>query len=231
MMPSKEQWSKDFLQSPKFNAIVSEVKQLRNRIVINFDDVINSPVETSDTARYRMLSSGEIHLQPFYILDYITSMSNEKIYDVGCGCNFFKKFYNTIGIDPFDIHADIKEGFDDNFIEKYRLNFKNVISINAIHFCKLSELENRVTNYFDLVQPGGYAYLAINFARVLEYQIASTRLLEKTYLEGFVFEVKQMFEKILDNKAYDLILYENFVETIPDEPVNGNIRILIKRKK
>lgn len=235
MLPNKEQWMKDFQQSEKFNVIVNEVEQLRKRIEIKFDEKSGTVSEQLDTPRYQALSSGMIHLQPFYILDYISNMSNGVIYDVGCGYNFFKKFYNIIGIDPYDKHADIKEAFNEKFVIKYKSSLDNTFSINAIHFCSLINLENQIIRYFDLVKPGGYSYLAINIARVFdhtfaEYPGARTKILKNFFPQGSEIGIKQMFDKLLDNKEYNVMLYETSFEDISDAVQNGNIKILIKRK-
>ena len=238
MLPNKEQWMKDFQQSAKFNAIVAEVEQMHskhNNIIVEFDERNDRIIDELDTPRYRTLKSRIIHLQPFYILDYISSMSEDVIYDIGCGYNFFKKFYNIIGIDPYDKHADINEGFDEKFAIKYQSSFANTFSINAIHFCNLLNLEKQIIGYFNLVKPGGYSYLAINMARVFdhtfaEYLGARAKILEKFYPHGAKIGINQMFEKLLDNNEYDVILYENLFEDISDAFLNGHIRILIKRK-
>jgi hypothetical protein len=237
MLPDKSQWTHDFLQSAKFKEILTEVEKIRSKkIVIDFDGVIEGTLDPFYTPRRNELEIGIVHIQPYYILDYISKMNDKTIYDIGCGFNFFKKFYNIIGIDPIDPRADITDTFNEDFVEKNRSSFSNVFSINAIHFCKLSNLEKNVIGYFDLVEPGGYAYLAINTEMIFQKTFENTigfrsRLLEKLYPEGVAKGIGKIFEKILDNTTYDVIFYENKIDSFSIEPINGNIRILIKRMK
>ncbi len=236
MLPDKAQWLSNFVESTKYKEIVYEVEKLRGDVFFTFEPTISNSTNWSDSPRYKQLRSGIINLQPFYILEYISSMNNGKIYDIGCGYNFFKKFYNIVGIDPLDINADIQDEFNDNFVKKNNLSLDNIFSINAIHFCKLLDLEERISNFFSLVRPNGNAYLAINIERVFDntfkdYQGASKTLLNKLYPNGLALGIDESIKKILDSNVYEVILYENLIEQYRNEIVDGNLRILIKRKK
>lgn len=156
----KHEWVNNFTKSDKFKSYQEFVDSLDGTIRYKFDDYLIFGAREAEVKHYT------VDLQPFYILDYITTNNDELIYDIGCGINLFSRFYNVVGIDYGHPNADIVDTFDVNFCDKNKNAFENAISINGIHFCSIFEIEERIKNYFDLVKPGGYAYLAINTGRL-----------------------------------------------------------------
>lgn len=224
LLPDKQEWIKKFLNSDRFSKIKSRLDQITVSVTIKFDD--DDIEENFNTPRQNKILKKILDLQPFYVLDYINEKNNNVIYDVGCGYNFFKDFYPVIGIDPDSEFADIKDEFNDGFIFKNQEMFENAISINAIHFCQITDLENRIIGFFNCVKRGGYAYLAINMQRVLDI----------TY-HGIPYNIDDNLINDIDNKLKNiltkidgrLLFYENIFNIMHDEPLNGNIKILIER--
>ena len=179
------------------------------------------------TPRHQQLLKTICDLQPFYILEYMAKNGTGPIYDVGCGFNWFKNFYYVIGIDPNLDYADRCEKFNCMFAKKYFKKFDNVFSINAIHFCQKGRIANRMLEYFDLVKPGGYAYLAVNTARIYDNTYPNAQ--SKPACSEVTKEISTLIQETIDGIDGTLLLYEDRTKDEFDDWLNGNIRILIKR--
>lgn len=215
-LPDKHKWSKYFVKSTKYKKLIDKINEFSEKnAVVSFDGEnmkISTPRD-DDFLRRR------IDLQPFYILDYIRSNTNEEIYDIGCGSNWFKEIFNVIGIDPYNCNADINESYNDLFIQKNCNRFSNAVTINAIHFCSISKIENNVLGFINLVKPNGYCYIAINTARIMD---ETQNMQDKK-------DIMDVMNNIVKNINDTVILYENKINEHPDEYLNGNFRLLIKR--
>jgi len=243
-LPNKNSWVQEFVTTDRYKKISSAVKKFASEnVVVTFDrkTVITLP-------RDRQFASNILDLQPFYILDFISNNTDKEIWDIGCGSNWFKEAYNIIGVDPYNDKADIKDSFDTNFIKKYKNSLDNAISICAIHFCSIDTLENRILSFIDLVKSGGFVYIAINFARVIdstqifldskskiisnEKLISNLETMEEK-LEIFKKspeKVEEFIEDIVKKIKDNIILKEYSIKEDPDDALNGNFRILIQKR-
>lgn len=222
-LPNKKNWINNFIKSEKFKQISQEVDKLdtKKRIFFDNQEVIKK-YRHELTPREKDLLEKKIDIQPFYILDFISSNSNEIIYDIGCGGNFFKKFYNIVGIDPNNKNCDIKGSFDSNFCKNYKEKFYNTFTINAIHFCSITKIEKNIYDYIDLVKENGFVYIAINSARIIERS-------SQKELDNLKMSVKEYFDQIIEILPYEIYFYENIIDICSDEWLNGNIKILLKK--
>ena len=233
-LPDKDDWINSFIKSDKFQSILLETSKIDRSPIILFDR--NSLGEDPPrTPRQYELKRNHIDLQPFYILDFISNNSTGSIFDIGCGFNFFKKFYNIVGIDPFSLEADINDEFNDSFAHTHANSMDNIFSINAIHFVSIVEIQKRIENYFNLTKKNGYAYLSMNVERVLDWTYDKTKNTKN--IENFYFpkndlssEIDSMINDALSNLDVEILLYNNKINEIVSDSVNGNIRILVKRK-
>ena len=216
----------EFFSSEKYGAIKAAVEQQPHApFMVLFDS------DRLDWANYTnrevSLRKKDLDLQPFYILEYMSKQNDNPIHDIGCGYNFFKKFYNIIGIDPNSDHADIKEGFDEAFIAKYKNSLDNAISINALHFCRIGELEDRMVGFFECVKPGGLAYCAINTAMVYETGTGGgSNVIQNS---GLIANMNKIIRRVIDRVSGTVLYYENKSSYVPKDIYNGNVRILIER--
>lgn len=247
-LPDKLEWIDNFLQSKKYSDAQAEITKIRLNNCVFFDNESFTYSFNNVTIRHEDLMFGKLDIQPFYILDYISNQNNDIIYDIGCGYNFFKKFYNIVGIDPNDKAADIKDTFNKEFAEKYRGKFENAITINAIHFCNIAQFPLHVDAFINLVKPNGYVYIAINVIRLLEKTdidftldlvrkkpITDQKLIPilESYRNNLIDfkNLSTYFHNIVSKLEDHVVYYEDMLEQNPNESLNGNIRILIKRKK
>lgn len=257
-LADKEIWINSFIQSEKFPSIKNKVNDYVCKMVANFlqtefdvpwDETSKSTKLDYVTPREVKFLQNILYLEPFYILEYISQRSNDTIFDIGCGSNFFKNFYNVVGIDPYHPNADIKDKFDANFILNYKGTFSNAIAINSIHFCSYFELEKQLSNFIELVKPNGFIYITLNFQRIMETTLQKIEKLEanshsqKILLESLKLknthdlycqnpsEKVNFIDNIVKNLKDYVILYENKVIEYPDCSHNGNVKLLIKRKE
>lgn len=234
-LPNINDWVVSFKETSTFHAIKKNISQLTEsniQYMIDAEDIshIDDDQIINITPRHHQLSRRICDLQPFYILEYMAKNGIGPIYDVGCGFNWFKNFYNIIGIDPNPDYADRRGLFDRFFATTYHEHFDNVFSINAVHFCSTKRLANVIDSYFSLVKLGGYAYLAINTARIYE----RTHMNHMTngnqeYDKDKTAEISNIVKETVSSLPGDVLLYEDRSDMIACDGLNGNIRILIKR--
>lgn len=227
ILPDKDAWVADFMSSNRLEVIKAAIANLRFSQQVLYDGQAISPgSDIMLTPRENQLATARIDLQAFYILDFISNQigADGKIYDIGCGSNFFKQFYNVIGIDPLHPAADINDFFDEDFAGSKKETMPAAIGICSIHFCKLHEIEQRLTDFINLLKPRGWAYVALNFARILDRE----RLVNITSMD-FVLQSKKKIDEIVANIPHNVVLYENVMDKNLDDGVNGNIRILVQR--
>ena len=86
-----KKFRKTFISSDIYKKLKSEY---------DFVDFENSLwLQEFNTPRAKLYQS-RFSCEPFYFLDFLIKQNPEKIYDLGCGCNIFKKYIpNIIGID------------------------------------------------------------------------------------------------------------------------------------
>ena len=167
----------------------------------------------------------------FYYLEYLTAINPSVIADIGCGHNWFKRYIpNIVGYDNFHKNADVKENFDEAFIEKHRGEFEAAFSINALHFISLDELSATLLKFREILKPGGRAYLTFNSKRMIEgsplnllYKVTGTTSLHE-YEVGKVNTY--LYNQLISTNLKFLVLEFN---DIRDEWMDGNCRIVFEK--
>lgn len=235
-MLDKEKWLEEFLASDRLNLISREIEKIHydTQVFFSGEQVIGT--DTMITVREIEFAMRRIDLQPFFILDYISKNTNSTIYDIGCGANFFKRFYNIVGIDPVHPKADIRDIFDDDYALYHKEDHDNVIAINSIHFCSIDLIEKQLNNFFNLAKKDGFAYAGLNFQRIKEHTLRKTYATDDEtkkwhHLVNDLDLAVTFINDIVNRINHDLLyFYEKVKETNDGDFINGNINILIKRK-
>lgn len=164
----------------------------------------------------------ELVLDSFYIIDYIRKNSLDKIYDLGCGSNAFKYFFDDIiGIDKRHPMADIQSNIDDKFFEDFKDKLPNAISINALHnnitFQKFKKI---VENFSQVISTGGYGYITFNIFF----------LVNSTKKDDIPKDIPQFILNKLSETDLNIINVEFVDATIEgNNSLDGNIRILFRK--
>lgn len=225
-MMDRDKWFDQLVSSGRLDQIWDKIENMKRRRIVLFDRERQGGRYVFITPREREIASGELDIQPFYILDHISDNSDLPIHDIGCGMNIFKHFYNLVGIDLEHDHADMHCDFDDEFVAENFERFDNAISINAIHFCHPTELRKRACGFFDLIKPGGYGYLTVNIDVMAQFGFKTgMSLLDVTSL------VSSTFDDIVsrDIDIGETIYYENRSDQYPGDGVNGSIRLFLRK--
>ena len=170
LLPSKDIWLENFQKTEKYDQIIRYVEEgfLRDlqsiwmkeplEVVMSLNDIKNPT-----TSRRNQLCNRSLTLDSFYILDYMEKVADFPIYDIGCGMNLFKKFYDIVGIDPIHVTADIKDYFDDDFARYKQGSFPAAIAINSLH-TKVSvfEIAKRIVLFSNIIKDKGYGFITFN---------------------------------------------------------------------
>lgn len=233
MLLDKDQWMDAFVNSGKVDLILEEYENIRRdrsrspETTILFDGEGQS--NFANTPREREYAGRKVDLHSFYILDNISALTSDIIYDVRCGMNIFKLFYNTVGIDDLHPNADLSQPIDAAFFIDNQGQFENAISINGLHYCHISDLSSNLVSFFNLIKPGGYGYLAINVEQV----VIHTNLTESKPASEIIDIVRDIFNNVV-NKTIDLgdvIYFEDTMDIRYADSINGNMRLLLKRNQ
>lgn len=170
---------------------------------------------------------------PFYYLEFLTNVDPDTIYDLGCGWNIFKKYIpNIIGIGAEkpthpSFNADVHDFIDNCFIDDHKDHFKSVFSINALHFIPLSQIRQRVLDFYSMIAPGGRGWLALNAKRMIELDS------ESNFLSNNNVDVEAVSEYIdseLKNLPGTILLFDVDLSCL-DNFMDGNIQIIFEKPR
>ena len=107
---------------------------------------------------------------PFWFIDQIKD--NGTIYDIGCGWNMYKRYYNLHGIggeslnDPF-YFGDSHGWVDDFYVRNHQKAFDNIISMNSLHFIELHDIQKRVADVLSMTKHNGMVFLMFNITHMI----------------------------------------------------------------
>ena len=113
----------DFEKSFKETALF---KQLTSEFDLITFSSINSSFNLPEMCPREYRGIRIISAVPFW---FINQFNDKPIYDLGCGWNLYKKYYNVTGIDPIGRHADIVDTVDHEYIANHQQAFSNIITM------------------------------------------------------------------------------------------------------
>jgi hypothetical protein len=218
----------------------------KNHDVISFsedlDIIFNLRTELLKTdliTSRRELTFSIFDAVPFYHIQYLLDLNPTNIYDIGCGCNVFKKYIpNIIGIDVPQMKsniikntADIYDPMDDSFFEKNFEKFESAFSICALHFYPFSKIRERVIQFSSLISKGGRGFIGLNAVRMLEAQFNLTHDASnfKSISTEKLEQIELFIRKKLYNLPFEIEVFECTISTQFNNYLNGNIRIVFTK--
>jgi len=225
-------WEIAFKKLDLYKQLVNEydVVYFNNQDFFEWDEILKyiiTPRQRAAITIQTYFSQTYFSAIPFYYIEWLQEINPEKIYDLGCGWNIFKKYYpNIIGVGAEDpespsFNADIHDIVDDDYILGHREYFESVFSICALHFVPLSDIRKRVLDFASMIKPGGRGWLSMNVARMInkdpEFKDKDTLFIEKYCKEQLI--------GLPGLALLDIDL------TIPDEFIDGNIQILFDKRR
>ena len=171
--------------------------------------------EENETLRGQLEKNGIVDATDFYYLKYLTDTDTEKIYDIGCGCNFYKNYIPNLttisGNSPSSrfFYGDEYGWIDNTYIAQHQNFFPSAFAIVSLHFIPVTEIRKRVMDFMSMIQPGGRGFLSMSSYEMVDGSI-DTDILEnldiyiRTQLcdmpfEYLVVDIDEVNRKLLGN--------------------------------
>jgi hypothetical protein len=208
-----------------------ELSALFKSIEKDFDQLLWNPTSDDGYGGTPRQQWGDKHPQtskfsmvPFYYLQFLTEKNPEKIYDLGCGWNIFKKYIpNIVGIGAENpnsqwFYADIHDYVDENFIQGHKDYFESVFSICALHFIPISDLRQRVLDFASMIKPSGRGWISFNAMRMLE---RDPMMRSHPNLELWI-------RQQLSNLPFQVLQFDVDLEPL-ENGMDGNIRLILEK--
>jgi hypothetical protein len=135
----------------------------------NYDMIITEELQSLFSSPREDMMTSCFSITPFYYFDFLLEKNPTKIYDIGCGCNIWKKYLpQIVGIDPINKKADIQDIFNDDFVLRYKNTIESFISINALHFIDIGLIAEQLCKVNTVLTKNGRAFVTMNLARLVE---------------------------------------------------------------
>jgi hypothetical protein len=206
----------------------------QDRFIVDKSFSLGKGKQLRKTPREHMISPF-VTMCSFYYLAYLIRENVDYIADIGCGMNFFKDILpiRVHGIDGVG-NYDEQKLFDKSFVKNHKNFYDAAMSIDALHFIPITEFKNRIMEFYEIIKPGGRAYLAMNAARLIDCTDQNT-------LDSLFKNTRHQQARHLDKEINDYILAElktlpiNFlvvdclVDEVYDEYLDGNIRLVFEK--
>lgn len=186
----------------------------------------------------RVLALGRrFSVVPLWYLKILADQKPARIVDIGCGGNLFKPVIKRLfgmdvhGIDPTpgNLSLDEFDFFDSDFSAGHKNMYESVFSINALHFIPLEDLKKRIEEFYNIIAPGGYGFLALNIARFVE--CSNSSWLVKMF--GSINPTQTQLQNHVCNELaampIEFIVNHVLINQTYDEYMDGNIRLVFKK--
>jgi hypothetical protein len=173
---------------------------------------------------------------PLWYLQFLIDDSPSRIVDIGCGANCFKPIIEKLhgikchGIDN-NPGADEVGLFDSEFSQQHENKYESAFSINALHFIPLSALATRVNEFYNILAPGGYGFLALNSDRLVRHSPPDWLLQTFGSIIPTPMQTQQYVSAQLSTLSIDFIVNDLLITEHQSEPLDGNIRLVFQKKR
>jgi len=130
------------------------------------------------------------------LIDEVNSLRPRAVLDVGCGYNEFKnKIDNLIGIDPYNVKADIQVRTLDYQSDKL---FDVILCLGSVNFGSKEKIIAEVSKCVNLLADGGTMFFRVNPG--VQHDKPEAHWIEfYAWNVPFIIELSEMFQlKILD---------------------------------
>jgi hypothetical protein len=175
----------------------------------------------------------------FYYIKFLLQLNPDKIMDIGCSTNIFKKVYpkiygisdNSKHLIADDVHPGADEiiAFDHEFSKKYENQFQCAMAINSVHFVPITYFEQQVINFLNTIKPGGRGFLTFNIIKSIE-KTSDIKLIE-LFQTTFPSQKQIAFyiDQKIRNMPFNFLVIENLIEQVKNDPINGTVRLVIEK--
>lgn len=164
---------------------------------------------------------------PFWYISQLPA--DQPIYDIGCGWNMYSKYYkNIIGIggenpDSEFFYGDVHGHVDASYAAAHYESFNNIITMNAMHFRPLEELNSVIQMLLSMLQPGGYLFLMLNVSML------STYSRQQLGIEHTALDITNVIRQTMFNYKTNIISFQLEEDNIEKNMSDGTLRVLFKK--
>ena len=213
---NEEQFKIDFPKTEVGKKVLAEIPDW---VTISYSPF--GSIGYGDTPRENLLT---IHVVPFFYISKLLEKNPKVLADIGCGMNFFKYFIpEIIGIDPTDHpKVDNIDYFDDVYSKGHTDSFDCAMAINAIHFISLKDINKQLKSFSNIIKPGGRGFVTFNVERMIE-RTDEKDMISDAHLSSYI---KQQVDQALPN----VLAYDDYINEIEGDVMNGNIRIAFEKE-
>ena len=164
----------------------------------------------------------------FYYLQFLRDNNPQRIYDLGCGWNIFKKYFpEVIGVgaeyqDGEGFFGDIHDYVDEEYIANHQGEFESVFSINALHFHPIEKFKVIIEDFYSMIKPGGRGFIALNSDKMV--------YLGKNPPKG-ADNLEKFFRSELLTLNHIKFLVVDIDLSVMHSSMEGNIRLVMEKPK
>lgn len=164
---NKEEFNSTFRQSSVYKQLANDYPKL----VLDVNDITSVD---DDPTVYRMprqalAEQGIFTYGMFYYLNMLLEKNPSTIMDIGCGENPYKKYIpQLLGVDPLFPAADIRDQFDNQFVEKHLGEYDAAFAIQSLHYISLLDVSTRINQFGKIIKKGGRGFLSFNLTRLIQ---------------------------------------------------------------
>lgn len=170
------------------------------------------------------------YVRPYYYILKLLENNPKEIFDIGCGWNIFKKYIpNIVGYDLNMSYADKRIYIDPNSLQKLKESTESAMSICAMHFCPLEDLENAINDFMSIIKPKGRGYLALNLLRMVERTSDAEKMKLFNKIDPSIDDYEYYIRKTLKKINCKYLVVDVDITPI-DEFLNGNISIVFEKE-
>lgn len=166
----------------------------------------------------------------FYFVNLVAENNDKPIYDIGCGGNYFKKYYpNIIGIDqPGNISADEVGTFNEEYAKQNINRFDNAIAICSLHFVPFTEMNKQFRLFVDTIKTNGIGLFTIN--TIHPFSIATEEIKREHNVFNIV-DTTYYIDDNLDFSGLEILSYDipERDVIVSNEGMTGDMRIVFKK--
>jgi hypothetical protein len=178
-------------------------------------------------------------MSTFYFINHIIKYSPNKVFDLGCGGNLFRKLVpNIIGIDPYHPSADINDFVDEDFVRGHQSQFDSVMAINSLHFRGLDQFRSILGDFHSMLKPGGMGLITFGLGVMVDHtsDAAWAEIFGQNPKDTTAGTVITWVDQQLRDLDWDLHVIDQYYfnhldigDVVLSNPVDGNIRIVMRR--
>jgi len=168
-------------------------------------------------------------MQSWYYLGQLNIQDSDTAIDIGCGLHPWKQYFpNLIGMDSWeDMNPDIVDTFDQEFCCKRKNLFDKIVAVNSIHFASIAEMNNRIEWIYDMLKPGGRAWISTNIETWLMYTDSrSVSIPDLAYAGKFALEILNLWSN--RSIVVDHQLPRDIHSGIRND-LNGNLHLVLHK--